>query len=93
MEFDAASDLRRLQELLARCDEPRWAATIGRIRIGFDPASVHCKMEFRGLMGGMGSLSDLVLHDDACKPLHAESDELYRLVERLGGWALSRSSP
>ncbi|MQB29778.1 DUF6966 domain-containing protein [Rhizobium rhizogenes] len=73
--------LEELEALLQDNDANFWAIKIGRCRRSAensDEWSVHC---FLGLFGGMGSLNDLVLHQNG-KPLGQENDKVHALLEK-----------
>lgn len=63
-----------------------WANHVRRAADEVAQSDAHGVRRFLGSFGGMGSLSDLVLHHDG-KPLHAENDQLETL--RTRAWELA----
>ena len=56
------ADLARLQALLERHDERRWARSVAAARSELAAGDAHGLTRLLGAFGGMGSLADLVIH-------------------------------
>lgn len=65
-----------------------WADHVRRAADEVAQSDAHGVARFLGLFGGMGSLNDLVLHQNG-NPLHAENDRLEAL--RTRAWDLAHA--
>ena len=70
-----------LETHLRMCDEPHWAAQVGRCAAWVECSDYYGVEHFLRLLGGMGSLNDVVLHREG-RWLEAENDELQVLLAR-----------
>lgn len=79
--------MRDLERLLAGRND-FWAEQVRAAADEVARSDAHGLQRFLELFGGMGSLNDLVLHQDG-KLLSGENDELDRLRERA--WELAQA--
>jgi len=76
--------LRRLSRLLAKAGELGWASEVDRCIAAYQRSVAEGRQRVKGMFGGMGSLTDVVLMKDG-EPLaesNAELDELLGAVMR-----------
>lgn len=78
--------LRELEQFLRRQDEEFWSARVARAADCVARSDAYGLEQFLSLFGGMGSLSDLVLHRDG-KFLTMENNQLDAL--RSKAWTLA----
>lgn len=78
---DFLQHLRRLQGFLVQHDEPGWAADVGRAADSVESSDAYGLMRFRQMLGGMGSLNDLLLHRDG-RVLTTENDRFAELLAK-----------
>lgn len=78
-----ATVLRALETHLRTYDEPYWAAQVERCAGWAERSDYYGVERYLGLLGGMGSLNDVVLHREGHR-LVAENDELQALLSRAG---------
>ena|SRR5215813_10309760 len=85
--------LTRLEGLLARMAESRWALAMVRCREEVerrrDDSLPDAARLILTMFGGMGSLNDVILYRDE-RFVRAENDEFQRQKERL--WELARAA-
>ena len=78
--------MRELETFLQHHDEPFWATNIGRCADQLSNSDAYGLERFLSMLGGMGSLNDLILHRDG-KWLVVENDQLDALRTKAGGLA------
>ena len=76
--------LTRMAVLLVRGGASDWATAVDRMSSEFTSSPVETAPKIAGMLGGMGSLNDVVLYGDG-RPLRQENDELDALRSRLYG--------
>ena len=77
-----SSNLARTAELLRRFDHPQWADKLEECSLALPQETAYALSRLMSLYGGMGSINDVVLYEDA-KPLLAENNELQTLLSDL----------
>lgn len=70
--------LKALNSLLQSCDETLWGGSISRLIDLTEADPDMANYELLRMLGGMGSLNDLVLYRDG-RPLFQENDTLAQL--------------
>lgn len=78
-----AAALRELEAHLQTYGEPGWAERVARCASFVERSDYYGVERYRQLLGGMGSLNDLVLHQGG-RWLTTENDELQALLARTG---------
>jgi hypothetical protein len=75
--------LFEMANLLGRHRDPSWAIAFRRLAREAQAADAPVLEEARGMFGGMGSLSDIVLYDSDGLLLQKENDRLDELRREL----------
>jgi hypothetical protein len=77
-----SSNIARTAELLRRFDHPLWADRLEECSLALPQDTAYALSRLMSLYGGMGSINDVVLYENA-KPLQDENNELQGLLSDL----------
>ena len=77
-----SSNIARAAELLRRFDPPQWADRLEECSLALPQDTTYALSRLMSLYGGMGSINDVVLYENA-KPLLDENNELQGLLSDL----------
>jgi hypothetical protein len=77
-----SSNLARTAELLRRFDHPHWADRLEECSLALHQDTAYALTRLMSLYGGMGSINDVVLYENA-KPLLDENNQLQGLLSEL----------
>ena len=77
-----SSNLARTAELLRRFGHPQWADRLEECSLALPQDTAYALSRLMSLYGGMGSINDVVLYENA-KPLLDENNQLQGLLSEL----------
>ena len=77
-----SSNLARTAELLRRFGHPQWADRLEECSLALPRDTTYALSRLMSLYGGMGSINDVVLYENA-KPLLDENNQLQGLLSEL----------
>ena len=77
-----SSNIARAAELLRRFDHPQWADRLEECSLALPQDTTYALSRLMSLYGGMGSINDVVLYENAT-PLLDENSELQGLLSDL----------
>lgn len=88
-----ADRLRQIERLLRDNGCASWAADVGGCANRVERRDAYGARRFLSLLGGMGSLNDVVLSRDGT-PLRDENDQLHALIDQAStlGWTVWRDA-